>query len=176
MRSESPLFSLAPSLVIGCYKAIPLFQRLTYARTSDRFNRWRYFGTGLPKTFPRPVHASRPRPTGVPTTWNGTAASTANTVAKANARPAESFFRCLCMRYVGTNVATKQPGIANNQTGGTQSKIAQRLSTATSTSAESAWIGAPSECGVEEDGAGGTTSSGTSFAGSSLNFGGASIL
>ena len=47
----------------------------------------------LPKSFPSPVQASKPRPTGVPVTEVGTAAMTPSKVAKASARPTESLFR-----------------------------------------------------------------------------------
>ena len=67
------------------------------------------------------------------------------------------------------------------QSGGAHSNIAQRLSTAIRTSADKAWIGAPSPDGLEVAVAadcadrGGSTSIGTDLTGSSPILGGVSI-
>src|ERR1035437_3702635 len=67
--------------------------------------------------------------------------------------------------------------MATIQTGGTQSNTARRLSTATRIRADKAWIGWPSAGGAAGGGwasKGGRTSTGASFAGTSLIFGGLS--
>src|SRR5512137_640114 len=76
------------------------------------------------------------------------------------------------------NTAVKQAGIAIIQTGGSHSNTAQRLSTATRTSAERAWMGGPSADGGGAGifgGSEGRTSTGTSLAATSLIFGGLSM-
>src|SRR6476619_5351934 len=75
------------------------------------------------------------------------------------------------------NVAMKQNGIATIQIGGSQSKIAQRLSIATRMSAEMEWIGGPSGGGsiFGAEATGGRTSTSICLAGVSASFGGVSM-
>src|SRR5436190_2001592 len=55
-------------------------------------------GDGRPISFPRPVQASKPRPTGVPVMGKGIAARTPRIIAKVNERALESCLRLRWMR------------------------------------------------------------------------------